>query len=114
MKSLLSFLFVLLINTSGIAQEAPASADAILQQAYQQATKESKKVFIIFHASWCGWCRKMDAALNDKDLKDFFGAHYVIKHITVLESDTKRCWKMLAAKRFMSNMAARARDFHTG
>jgi thiol-disulfide isomerase/thioredoxin len=90
MKSLFSFLIVLMIAAPGNAQKTPPSADAILQQAYGQATKENKKVFIIFHASWCGWCRKLDAALNDKELKDLFEAQYVIKHVTVLESDSKK------------------------
>jgi len=81
--SLLSFVF-LLIN----AQQVP-SADAVLKAAYAKAAKENKNVMVIFHASWCGWCHKMDTSLNDPSVKDFFTKNYVIEHLTVYESKGK-------------------------
>lgn len=74
--------------TSIRAQEK--SADAILNEAYKTAAKEHKKVFIIFHASWCVWCRKMDSSMNDQSCKDFFNKNYVIRHLTILESADKK------------------------
>ncbi|MBK7374589.1 MAG: hypothetical protein IPJ02_03205 [Chitinophagaceae bacterium] len=44
---------------------------------------------LIFHASWCGWCHKMDTSLNDISVKRFFDDNFVITHITVLESKGK-------------------------
>ena len=72
------------------AQQAPASTDDILKEAYQQAAKENKKVFIIFHASWCGWCHRMDSSLNDKTCKQFFDQNFVIRHLVVYESKGKK------------------------
>lgn len=69
------------------AQQPVKSADIILQDAYKKAAKEKKKVFVIFHASWCGWCHKMDTAMNDAKCKKLFTDNYVITHLTVLESD---------------------------
>jgi thiol-disulfide isomerase/thioredoxin len=80
----------LLISFSANAQEAPKSTDEILKEAYQQAAKESKNVFILFHASWCGWCHKMDTAMNDKLVKDYFDKNFVIKHLVVHESADKK------------------------
>lgn len=68
------------------AQTTP-SADQILKDAYMQAGKNNKNVFVIFHASWCGWCHKMDTAMNDVSCKKAFDDNYEIRHITVLESD---------------------------
>lgn len=82
-----AFLFSSLINLS--AQQAPASADEILKEAYQQAAKENKKVFIMFHASWCGWCHRMDSSLNDKTCKRFFDDNFVMRHLVVFESKGK-------------------------
>jgi thioredoxin-related protein len=71
------------------AQAPPLPADEILKEAYQHAAKEKKNVFIMFHASWCGWCRKMDTSMNDKAVKKFFDDNYVIRHLVVYESKGK-------------------------
>jgi len=72
------------------AQGGPLSADEILQQAMQQASKEKKNVFIIFHASWCVWCHRMDSAINDKSCKKFFDHNYVIRQLVVDEHANKK------------------------
>lgn len=72
------------------AQIAPPSAQQVLEEATGLAAKEKKNVFIIFHASWCGWCHKMDTAMNDPAVKNFFEDNYVIRHLTVHESDKKK------------------------
>jgi thiol-disulfide isomerase/thioredoxin len=79
-------LFFNIIN----AQDKPESADKILNDAYKVAAKEKKNVMVIFHASWCGWCKKMDASINYPLCKTFFDKNYVIVHLTVLESKDKK------------------------
>lgn len=83
--------FLLLLGTINLdAQQSPPTADEILNEAYQQATKENKKVFIMFHASWCGWCHKMDSSMNDKSCRRFFEENFVIRHLVVYESKGKQ------------------------
>lgn len=60
-----------------------------MKEAYATALKENKKVLIMFHASWCGWCHKMDSSLNDKICKIFFDDNFVIRHMVVFESKEK-------------------------
>ena len=84
---LLSFLTLMVSNS--VAQSQPLPATLVLKEAVNKATKENKKILLIFHASWCGWCHKMDSSLNDPACKDFFDKHYVIRHITVQESKGK-------------------------
>jgi hypothetical protein len=72
------------------AQGLPLSADSILREARITALKEDKNIFIIFHASWCGWCHKMDSSMNDKCCKQFFQDNYVIRHLVVHESMNKK------------------------
>jgi thioredoxin-related protein len=74
---------------AAIHDEVP-TAEEILKNAYAKAAKENKNVFIIFHASWCGWCHKMDTAMNDANCRDLFKNNYVIEHLTVDESQNKK------------------------
>ena len=71
-------------------EDTAPSADEILNKAYQQAANENKNVFVIFHASWCGWCHKMDKSMNDTVCKKFFDDNYVIAHLVVDESKDKK------------------------
>lgn len=94
------FFFVLLFSTSTFAQ-AP-SIDKILADAYKQAQKEKKNVFVMFHASWCGWCKKMDQAMNDESCKKFFDDNYVIVHVVTGEhSEDKKALNNPGAEDFL-------------
>lgn len=73
-----------------VAAQTPESADKVMSDAYTTAKKENKKVFLMFHASWCGWCHKMDAAMNDASVKKFFDDNFVVRHLVVMESEGKK------------------------
>jgi thioredoxin-related protein len=85
MRRLLIMQSLLLVMATAVAQQ-PLSADSILKEASQLAAKENKKVFIIFHASWCGWCHRMDSIMNNQACKKFFDDNYVVRHLVVFES----------------------------
>ena len=90
MKSqLLLPLFLLGSVATLYAQKGPATAEEIMKEAFAAAKKENKKVLVMFHASWCGWCHKMDASLNDLSVKDLFDKNFVIRHLVVFESKGK-------------------------
>jgi thioredoxin-related protein len=84
-------LFVLFAATAGAQTTAiPPAAQTVIDATCKKAGTENKKVLLIFHASWCGWCHKMDTALNDVSCKSFFDKSYVIEHLTVQESPGKK------------------------
>ncbi len=83
-KVILFFNFVLFLSTC-FAQTVP-SAESILSTAYKKAAMENKNVFIIFHASWCGWCKKLDASMNDSTIKKYFDDNFITIHLTVQET----------------------------
>jgi thiol-disulfide isomerase/thioredoxin len=89
MKRLLLVTVLLAGFVSAKSQLAPQSAAEILAEATQIAAKENKNVFVLFHASWCGWCHKMDTAMNDPAVKKYFTDNYVIRHLVVYESKGK-------------------------
>jgi len=83
------FILAFIITCEALGQE-PLHTNDILRQAYQQAAREKKNVFVIFHASWCGWCHKMDSAMNEPEMKPLFNKNYVITHLTIKESKDKK------------------------
>lgn len=88
-KKLLFVLLCAFAFQNAIAQTAPAPASEVLSTAIQKAAKEKKQVLAIFHASWCGWCHKMTASLNDPAIKPYFDKNYVIADFVVYESKGK-------------------------
>lgn len=66
------------------------TATEILTKAQNQAKVENKNVFLIFHASWCGWCKKMEKNMDDPLVKSYFDANYVKTFITVQERAEKK------------------------
>ena len=88
--SLFQFVFLFISITSLVAQKVPSSAEDIMNEAFATAKKLDKKVFVMFHASWCSWCHKMDTSLNDLSVKKFFDDNFVIRHLVVFESKQKK------------------------
>jgi thioredoxin-related protein len=78
---------LLVLATAAWAAPAPPAATSLLKTAEDRAGLEHKNVLLIFHASWCGWCHKLDDLLNSAAFKSDFDTSYVIVHVTVLEDD---------------------------
>ncbi len=89
-KLLFLNLITVLIFNHLIGQEIPKSSEQILDLAFQQAKIENKNVFIMFKASWCGWCKKMESTMNEETIGKYFTDNYVIQHLVVLESSKNK------------------------
>lgn len=89
MRNLFFFSLLLQVFVSQSQTSVP-SADEVLKPVYAEAAKGKKNVLLIFHASWCGWCRKMDTSLQDPAVKPLIDKYYEIAHLTVHESPDKR------------------------
>jgi len=86
LKSVLISLVSLFLFNGIMAQDTPPSAQAILDAACKKAAAENKNVCIIFHASWCGWCHRMDSIMNMHECKPLFDANWVTDHLVVKEN----------------------------
>ena len=73
-----------------LAVSAPPSADQVVRQAQAQAAREGKNVFVKFEASWCRWCRRLNALLTSDRFGRAFRESYVLAPITVREREEKR------------------------
>jgi thiol:disulfide interchange protein len=72
-----------------VVSEAP-SADEVLAQAKAKASAEDKAIFLHFGASWCGWCRKLDAFLERPDTKPVFEKYFVSVKLVVQENEKNK------------------------
>ena len=84
---ILLFSFVFVFQNEVLAQE---SVSVIMENAKAEAKKENKNIIIMFHASWCGWCKKMDANMNTESCKDLFDKNFIVEHLTIMESDANK------------------------
>ena len=71
------------------AAETPQPADQLLSAAESSAAAQHKNVWVIFGASWCGWCHKLDALINSPDAGPLLQQRFVIAHVTVDEHGEK-------------------------
>src|ERR1051325_8670914 len=89
MARLISKTLIVLCFAAGlIAAQIPASADNILSDAHRAAG--DRPVLVIFHASWCGWCKKFEKYLGSADIKPIADKYFVTTYVTVEERGEKK------------------------
>ena len=103
MKKIFAIVFLFFAAFTCFAQSVPTTK-SILSAAYKQAAKENKNVFVIFHASWCGWCKKMDASMNDATTKKYFNDSYVTVHLTVQETPENKLLETPGADEYLKKI----------
>jgi thioredoxin-related protein len=88
---MLSRIVLVLAAAAALAhgQESP-SADAILAKAYSQAAATDRLVWVIFHASWCGWCKKLDGFIESAEAKPILEKYFVVARVDVQERQEKQ------------------------
>src|SRR6266478_1394032 len=68
----------------------PLSADQVLAEAKAKASADQKIIFLHFGASWCGWCKKLDAFLDRPDIKPVFEKYFIPVKLVVQENEKNK------------------------
>jgi hypothetical protein len=75
----------LMLAIGAPAQAAPATAAAALSEASAQAAADGKRLLLIFHASWCVYCRLFDMLLKDRQAGSVMARHFDVLHMRAQE-----------------------------
>lgn len=82
----------------------PAPAAQLLTMARTKAGKEHKNVLVIFHASWCGWCKRLTSVMEMPEHKKLFADNYVIVDLDVSESGEKKALENPGADKVLADL----------
>jgi thioredoxin 1 len=66
---------------------AGVDAKAEIKKALQNASKQHKRVLLVFGANWCYDCHVLDLAFERRDLAPALAADYEVVHVDVGEGD---------------------------
>src|ERR1039458_10331589 len=89
MRAIMQVLAVFPVVASFAYAEAP-TAEQVLAPAKAKAAVEHKAIFVHFGASWCGWCRRLDAFLDPPDIKPVFDKYFIPVKLLVQENDKNK------------------------
>ena len=64
-----------------------ADAKAEIKESLEQASKNHKRVLLVFGANWCYDCHVLDLAFHRADLAPLLERNYVVLHVDVGEGD---------------------------
>src|ERR1700677_2162252 len=73
---------------AGAAQQSPR-ADQVLSNAKSAAVAQHKAIFLVFGASWCPPCRKLETFTGDPNIRPILEKYFILSHLNIEEERGK-------------------------
>jgi thiol-disulfide isomerase/thioredoxin len=97
-----------LVLAASPALAEPPSADQVLASAKATALAQHKAIFLHFGASWCSWCKRLDAFLDRPDIKPVFEKYFIPVKLVVQENPKNKALENAGAEALMSKLGGPA------
>jgi len=88
---------------ASVKSDTPASADVLVSSAQEQARQSEKNVIVVFRASWCRYCRRLEAMLSDPEVRAVLDARFQIVWLQVLEPPARKAEETPGAVKLMQS-----------
>src|SRR5262249_51167948 len=84
--------------------KVPPPAQELIDNAIKTAKAENKNILVNFGASWCGWCKRLNAFLHSPEFSKLISDNYILVYLTVEESPNKKALENPGAEELKARM----------
>jgi hypothetical protein len=83
---------------------APPEAGKVVAEASAKAAASGKSVMVFFHASWCGWCRRLAAYPAARAIKPILDKYFEMVWLDVQERGAAKAQENPGGAKLMVNL----------